>query len=54
VLVLHDLLGLIDGPAPKFVRRFADVGVAAREGVAAFAAAVRSGDYPTAEHAYAS
>ena len=52
VLVLHDLLGLADGPVPKFVRRFADLGAAARAGLTAYAEAVRCGDYPGEEHAY--
>jgi 3-methyl-2-oxobutanoate hydroxymethyltransferase len=54
VLVLHDLLGLIDGPTPKFVRRFADLGSAARAGIGAYAEAVRRGDYPQSEHIYES
>src|SRR5919202_5556818 len=35
VLVLHDLLGMHDGPAPKFVKRYADVKRAMLHGVAA-------------------
>ena len=52
VLVLHDLLGLAFGPAPKFVRRYADLAAAARDAVGAFAADVRSRDYPSADEAY--
>ena len=54
VLVLHDLLALHDGPMPRFVQRFANVGDVARAGVEAFAAAVRSGQYPRPEHEYGS
>jgi 3-methyl-2-oxobutanoate hydroxymethyltransferase len=52
VLVFHDLLGLEDRMAPKFVRRYASLrgdGVAA---IAAFAADVRSGAFPAAAETY--
>jgi 3-methyl-2-oxobutanoate hydroxymethyltransferase len=52
VLVLHDLLGLGESPAPRFVRRFAALGDAARTGLLAFAQAVRSGEYPEDQHTY--
>jgi len=52
VLVLHDLLGLAEGPAAKFVQRFADLAGVARAGIAAYAEAVRHGDYPRPEHTY--
>jgi 3-methyl-2-oxobutanoate hydroxymethyltransferase len=52
VLVLHDLLGLGEAPLPRFVHRFAELGAAAHAGLAAYAAAVRSGRYPGAEHTY--
>src|SRR5919199_1546045 len=37
VLVLHDLLGIHDGYAPKFVKRFADVKAAMLRGLEAYA-----------------
>jgi 3-methyl-2-oxobutanoate hydroxymethyltransferase len=46
ILVLHDALGLNEAFQPKFLRRFAELGQAARDGVQAYARAVRSGDYP--------
>lgn len=52
VLVWHDLLGINEGVAPRFVKRYADVAGEMRRGLAAFAAEVRSGAYPTAEHEY--
>lgn len=52
VLVFHDLLGLYDGPAAKFVKRYADLRTAAIAGVAAYADEVRSGAYPAPEHGY--
>lgn len=52
VLVFHDLLGLYDGGAAKFVKRYADLRSAAIGGVEAYAREVRSGVYPSAEHGY--
>src|SRR5205085_3360771 len=53
VLVFHDLLGLEERIAPRFVRRYGELGVAAREGIAAFAADVRAGRFPDAAESYA-
>jgi 3-methyl-2-oxobutanoate hydroxymethyltransferase len=52
VLVLYDMLGLNDSFKPKFLRRFADLADHARTGINAFAAAVRAGSYPAAEHSF--
>jgi len=52
VLVFHDLLGIYDGPAATFVKRYADVRGASIAGVAAYADEVRSGVYPGPEHGY--
>lgn len=52
VLVFHDLLGLEDRLAPKFVRRYADLGSRAREAISRFAADVREGRYPTLDESY--
>jgi 3-methyl-2-oxobutanoate hydroxymethyltransferase len=52
VLVLHDLLGIYDGPAAKFVKRYADLRSAAIAGVGEYAREVRSGAYPAPEHGY--
>ncbi|MDQ3690887.1 MAG: 3-methyl-2-oxobutanoate hydroxymethyltransferase [Chloroflexota bacterium] len=52
VLVWHDLLGVNEGAAPRFVKRYADLAGETRRGLEAFAADVRSGAYPTAEHEY--
>ncbi len=52
MLVLPDMLGLNEGFAPKFLRRFATLGRDARAAVAAYAEAVRAGDYPTDEHSF--
>jgi 3-methyl-2-oxobutanoate hydroxymethyltransferase len=52
VLVLHDLLGIHEGRAPKFVKRYADVKAEMVRGVAAYADDVRSRRFPGPEHAY--
>ena len=52
VLVWHDLLGLTEGPTPRFVKRYADLAGEIRRGLHAFAADVRSGAYPADEHVY--
>jgi len=55
VLVLHDLLDIRPDAdfLPKFVKQFAHVGAAMREGVSAYANEVRSRSYPGPEHTYA-
>ncbi len=52
VLVWHDLLGLNVGRVAKFVRRFADLRTETITGLSAYAAAVRSREFPAAEHTY--
>jgi 3-methyl-2-oxobutanoate hydroxymethyltransferase len=52
VLVLHDLLGIYEGRTPKFVKRYAEVRRAMVDGLRSYAAEVRSGDFPGAEHIY--
>jgi 3-methyl-2-oxobutanoate hydroxymethyltransferase len=52
VLVFHDLLGIYDGHAARFVKRYANVRDAMIEGVKAFAEEVRTRKYPEPEHGY--
>jgi 3-methyl-2-oxobutanoate hydroxymethyltransferase len=52
VLVYHDLLGLEERIAPRFVRRYAQLGTAAREAIAAYAADVRAGRFPDEAESY--
>src|SRR5688572_24297157 len=52
VLVWHDVLGINEGVAPRFVKRYADVAAETRRALEAFAAEVRSGAYPAEEHVY--
>ena len=52
VLVFHDLLGIYDGHAARFVKRYGDVRAAMVDGVTAFAEDVRERRYPAPEHGY--
>lgn len=52
VIVWQDLCGLTDGPAPRFVKRYADLRSTMSEAVGSWAADVASGSYPAKEHAY--
>jgi 3-methyl-2-oxobutanoate hydroxymethyltransferase len=50
VLVLPDLLGLNEGFAPKFLKKYADIASVARSALNAYSDEVRSGKYPDDEH----
>jgi len=52
VMVMHDLLGLQPAWKPRFVRRYAELGKAAGEAFAAYAADVRAGRFPAPEETY--
>jgi 3-methyl-2-oxobutanoate hydroxymethyltransferase len=52
VLVFHDLLGIYDGHAARFVKRYGNVRQAMIDGVTAFAEEVRTRRYPEPEHGY--
>ena len=52
VLVFHDLLGIREGLGARFVKRYADLQDEMVDGLAAFAADVRSRRYPEAQHGY--
>jgi len=53
VLVYHDLLGLTEGRAPRFVKRYANLAEEIRTALTTYAEEVRSGVYPAEEHTYA-
>ena len=52
VLVVHDMLGLNDRFAAKFVKRYATLAEDVREAARLFAAEVREGRYPGPEHSF--
>ena len=53
VLVWHDMLGYYEGHAPRFVKRYADLGAVITEALAHYAEDVRSGAFPEQQHTYA-
>jgi 3-methyl-2-oxobutanoate hydroxymethyltransferase len=53
VLVWHDLLGLIPGPTPRFVKQYASVASTISDALRTFADEVRSGAFPDERHTYA-
>jgi len=52
VLVFHDLVGLTQGPAPRFVRRYADLAGAITDATKRFIEDVRSGSFPSEAETY--
>jgi len=54
VLVLHDVLGLEQRIAPKFVKRYAELGSAATGAIGEYVREVREGSFPSREHEFTS
>lgn len=52
VLVTPDLLGLIDDPRPRFVKRYAELGQAILHAAEAYCQEVREGQFPGPEHQF--
>jgi 3-methyl-2-oxobutanoate hydroxymethyltransferase len=52
VMVWTDMVGLNSGPAPRFVKRYADVRGVITEAARAYAEDVAEGRYPGPEHSY--
>jgi 3-methyl-2-oxobutanoate hydroxymethyltransferase len=52
VLVWHDVMGLWFGKPAKFVRRYAELGEAAREGLARFVGDIKAGRFPSDDESY--
>ncbi|MDT1062623.1 3-methyl-2-oxobutanoate hydroxymethyltransferase [Paracoccus sp. CPCC 101403] len=52
ILVVDDMLGQFAGFRPKFVRRYAELGNAAADAIAAYAADVRARQFPGPEHIF--
>jgi len=52
VLVFHDLLGIFDGHAARFVKRYGNVREQMIDGVERYAEDVRTRKYPEPEHTY--
>ena len=52
VLVWHDMLGYYEGHAPRFVKRYAELGEVIVEALGRYAEEVRSGAFPEEQHTY--
>jgi 3-methyl-2-oxobutanoate hydroxymethyltransferase len=52
VIVWQDLVGMTSGPAPKFVKRYADVNGVMLDAVTRWGSDVREGAFPSAEQSY--
>jgi 3-methyl-2-oxobutanoate hydroxymethyltransferase len=52
VLVVNDILGLSDDFAPRFVKRYADIGQEMARAFEAYIKDVREGKFPDLEHSY--
>jgi 3-methyl-2-oxobutanoate hydroxymethyltransferase len=52
VLVWHDVLGLSEGPAPRFVKTYADLTTIIGGALATYVDEVRRGAYPEPRHTY--
>ncbi len=52
VLVWHDMLGLYEGRAPRFVKRYADLAAEITGALARYADEVRTGAFPEEQHTY--
>jgi 3-methyl-2-oxobutanoate hydroxymethyltransferase len=52
VLVWHDLLGLYEGRAPRFVKQYAELAPVIENAVGRYADEVRSGAFPEQKHTY--
>jgi 3-methyl-2-oxobutanoate hydroxymethyltransferase len=52
VLVTEDMLGMLEGKAPKFVKKYADLSGTIEKAAAAYAEDVRTRTFPDAEHVY--
>ena len=53
VLVWHDILGLYEGRAARFVKRYAEIGESIRTALVEFASDVREHRFPEEQHTYA-
>ena len=52
VLVIHDILGLCEKYAPKFVKKYADLRPIITDAVNRYLEEVRSGEFPTKGHSF--
>ena len=54
VLVMHDMLGITSGHRPKFVKNFMAGASSIQDAFQRYHQAVKSGEFPAAEHSFSS
>jgi len=52
ILIAHDILGLTQGPRPKFAKSYGNLAEKTIEAFIAYSKEVQSGQYPDQEHSY--
>lgn len=52
VLVYQDMLGMYSDFTPKFVKKYAETGVAMKEAFTKYSEEVKSGEFPSKEHSF--
>ncbi len=52
VLIVHDILGLTQGPCPKFAKSYDNLTLRTVEAFKEYDKQIKSGQYPDAEHSY--
>jgi 3-methyl-2-oxobutanoate hydroxymethyltransferase len=52
ILIAHDILGLTQGPSPKFAKSYGNLADATIKAFSDYAEQVQNGDYPDSEHSY--
>jgi 3-methyl-2-oxobutanoate hydroxymethyltransferase len=52
ILVLYDVLGITQGPMPRFVRNFQHDAASPLAAIESFVAAVKDRSYPSPEHCF--
>jgi 3-methyl-2-oxobutanoate hydroxymethyltransferase len=52
ILIAHDILGLTQGPSPKFAKSYGNLADATIKAFSDYTEQVQNGDYPDSEHSY--
>jgi 3-methyl-2-oxobutanoate hydroxymethyltransferase len=52
ILIAHDILGLTQGPGPKFAKSYGNLAKNTIDAFSAYSKEVKSGQFPDAEHSY--
>lgn len=52
IIVLNDMMGMQDGPLPKYVKQYDQMGERIKKAVSRYVKEVRDGEFPDLEHSY--